>query len=150
AQKVPGASQFQIQGRDAKAGAQLRELSDGRQASTRNRRQLLLGRNQEIRVSPAVRAAYAPAQLIKLRKTVCIGAVYDDCVRARDVYSVLNNRRCDEHIIFVINEIEHDALHLFLVHLAVADGNARLGNKTLYQRRDRLDRLDAIVNEEDL
>jgi hypothetical protein len=146
AQKVARASQLQIQGRNAKAGAQLRELSDGRpNVVAQSARDSCSGRNQQICVSPAVRAAYAAAQLIKLRKTVRIGAIYDDCVRARDVYSILDNRGRNEHVIFVINEIQHDALHLFLIHLAVTHGDARLGHKSLHQRGDRLDRLDPIV-----
>ena len=88
--------------------------------------------------------------MIKLRKTVIIGAIYDDGVGAGDVYAVLDNRGRNEHVVFVSDEIQHDALHLFLVHLAVAHGDACLGNETFNERCDRFNRLDAIVNEKDL
>ena len=150
AQHVAGASQFQIKSGDAKPSAQLGKLANCCQPSSRNRRKLLLSGNQKISISAAIRPSHAPAQLIKLRKTVSIGAIYDDGVCARDVYAVLDNRGRDERVIFVINEIEHHALHLFFIHLAVAHGNPRLRYEPLHERRDRLDRLDAIVNEKDL
>ena len=88
--------------------------------------------------------------MIKLRKTVIVGAVYDDCVSAGDVYSVFNDRGGHQHIVLITNEIKHDALHFFFVHLAVADRHARLRHQTLDQRGNGFDRLDTIVNEKDL
>ena len=88
--------------------------------------------------------------MIKLRKTVIVSAIYDDGVRTGDVYTVLDNRGGDQHIVFVVNEIQHYSLHLFFVHLAMADGHTRLRHETLDQGRDCVDRFDAIVNEKDL
>src|SRR5207245_6562698 len=96
AQHVAGASQFQIKSGDAKPRAQLGKLANCCQPSSRNRRKLLLSGNQKISISAAIRPSHAPAQLIKLRKTVSIGAIYDDGVCARDVYAVLDNRGRDE------------------------------------------------------
>ena len=88
--------------------------------------------------------------MIKLRKTVIIGAIYDDSVRAGDVYTVLDNRGRDQHIVLIGNKIEHDRFHLFFIHLPVSDGDAARRHETFDQRRDRLDRFNAIMNEEDL
>src|SRR5688572_33465568 len=79
-----------------------------------------------------------------------IGAIYDDGVGAGDVYAVLDDGGRNENVIYVVDEVEHYLLHLFLVHLTVPDRQACLRPATLYARCDRLDRLDAIVNEEDL
>src|SRR5688572_26454760 len=79
-----------------------------------------------------------------------ISAVYDDGVGARDVYSVFDDGGRNQNVIFVVDEIEHYPLHLLLVQLAVADCEARLGHQTLHESRDCLDRLDAVVNKEDL
>ena len=79
-----------------------------------------------------------------------IGAVYDDCVGAGDVYPVLDDGGRNQHIILMLNEIEHYALHLLFVHLPVADDEARLRHQALDQGRNRLDRFDAIVDEKDL
>ena len=48
------------------------------------------------------------------------------------------------------HEVEHRALERVLVHLAVADDDARFGHQPLQQVAHRVDRLDAVVDEEDL
>src|SRR5207247_2385959 len=137
AEKISRAPQLQIQGRDSEARSEIGKLANRRQSPARNRRQLLFGRDQQVSVRPSIRSPHASAQLIKLRKTVIVGAIYDDGVGAWDVYSILDDRGGDQHVVLVGNEIKHDALHLFLVHLAVADGHAGLRHQTLDQRRDR-------------
>ena len=49
-----------------------------------------------------------------------------------------------------MHEVEHHALELVLVHLAVADDDARLGDEPLDLGGDGEDRLDAVVDEVDL
>ena len=48
------------------------------------------------------------------------------------------------------HEREHDLLELALVHLAVADEHARLGHERAHALAHRVDRLHAVVHEEDL
>src|SRR6185312_2891071 len=110
----------------------------------------LLIRNQQVSISSSIGAAHTATQLIKLRKTIIIGAIYDDCVCTRDVYAVFDDSSCDQHVVLVINEFKHDALHVFLVHLTVTDDEPRLGHQTLDKRGYSLDSFDAVVNEEDL
>ena len=79
-----------------------------------------------------------------------IGAVYDDGVGAGDVYSVLNDGSRHEHIMLKLNEIEHHAPHLFLVHLPVANHQARLRYQAMNKSGNRFDCFNAIVDEEHL
>ena len=79
-----------------------------------------------------------------------IGAVYDDCVGAGDVYTVLNDGRGHQHIVFVLNEIEHYPLHLFFIHLPMADSQTRLRYEAFDERGNRFDGFNAIVYEENL
>src|ERR671938_676519 len=96
---------------------------------------------------PAPRSSRSKAAM---RKTVSVGAVYDDGIGARDVYAVLYNGRRHENVILVVHEIEHHALHLTLVHLPVPDRQSRLRDETLNERCDSVNGLDAVVYEEDL
>ena len=96
------------------------------------------------------RSADAAAQLIQLRQTVSIGAIDDDRVGVRDVEAVLDDRRRQQHVELVRHEVEHRALERVLGHLAVADDDARVGHEPLQQIADRIDRLDAVVDEVDL
>ena len=48
------------------------------------------------------------------------------------------------------HEVEHGALERVLVHLAVADDDARFRHQPLQEVAERVDRLDAVVHEEDL
>ena len=82
AENVAGAAQFEIERRDAKARAEIGELANRRQdAGGRSASVPDLARDQQIGIRPAVRAADAAAQLIKLRKPVIVGPVDDDRVR---------------------------------------------------------------------
>ena len=150
AEQVAGAADLEVERGDAEAAAEIAELADRRQPLLGDRRQVVFRRDQQVGVSAAIRAPDAPAQLIELRKTVVIGAVDDDRVRVRDVYAVLDDRRRDQHVVLVRHEIQHHLLHLFFAHLAVPDADRRLRHEAVQQVGHRVDRLDAVVDEEDL
>ena len=150
AEQVAGAADLQIQRGDAEAAAQIAELANSREALLRDRRQRLLRRNQQVRVRMAVGAADAAAQLVQLRQPVAVGAVDDHRVGVRDVEAVLDDRGGDQHVVFEVDEIEHNLLHFLFVHLPVPDGDTGVRDDLLYQGGDRLYRLDAIVDEEHL
>ena len=105
---------------------------------------------EEVRVRALAGAADAAAQLVQLRQAVLVGAVDDDRVRVRDVEAGLDDRRADEHVGAALPEVVDDLLERVLAHLAVRDGDARLGHELGELRRDALDRLHAVVHEEDL
>src|SRR5262249_27726900 len=69
AEKIAGAADLEIQRRDTEAAAKVAELANGCEPPTRDRRERLLRRNQQIRVGATIRTANAAAKLIQLRQT---------------------------------------------------------------------------------
>ena len=108
------------------------------------------GGTQQVGVGAAVGAADAAAQLVELGEAVAVGAVDEEGVGARDVEAVLDDRGRDQHVGAALDEGEHRPLELGLGHLAVRHRDPRLGHQPLHQARQRVDRLDAVVHEEDL
>ena len=150
AEQIPGAADLEIERRHAEAAAEIAELLDRRQPLLRDRREVVLGRNQQVRVGGPIRPADAAAQLIELREPVPIGAVDDDRVRVRDVEPVLDDGGRQQHVVLAGHEVEHRPLERIFAHLPVADDHARLGNQPLNQVADRENRFDAVVDEIDL
>ena len=150
AEEVAGAANLEVERRDAEPAAEIAELADGREPLLRDRRQRVFRRHQQVRVRAAIGASDAPAQLIELRQPVAIGAIDDDGVGVRDVEAVLDDGRREQHVVLVRDEVDHHALELFFAHLPVGDGHARLGHEPRDQVAERVDRLDAVVDEVDL
>jgi hypothetical protein len=107
-------------------------------------------RDEQETIGPGRGAADAPTQLIELGEAEAVGAVDQDGVGVGDVDAALDDGRSDEHVGLAGDEAHHDLLELALRHLAMADGDARLGD----ERGDELGLLfdveDAMVDEEDL
>ena len=108
-------------------------------------------RNQQVGVGAAIRSADAAAQLIELRQAVAIGAVDDDRVGVRDVEAVLDDRRREQHVVLVRDEVDHHASR------ARPRPSGRGRRRSAPRARaacirfaDRVDRLDAVVDEVDL
>ena len=135
AEQVAGAADLEVERGDAEAAAQVAELADRRQPLLRDRRERVLRRNQQVGVGAAIRSADAAAQLIELRQAVAVGAVDDDRVRVRDVEAVLDDRRREQHVVLVRDEVDHHPLELVLAHLAVADGDPRFRHEPRDQIR---------------
>ena len=108
---------------------EIAELADRGQPLLRDRRQRVLRRNQQVGVRAAIGAPDAAAQLVELRQAEAVGAVDDDRVGVRDVEAVLDDRRREQDVVLVRDEVDHHPLELVLVHLPVADGDARLGHE---------------------
>ena len=108
------------------------------------------GGNQQIRVGAPIRSADAAAQLIELRQAVPVGAIHDDRVGVRDVEAVLDDRRRQQDVGLLRDEVHHHALQLVVVHLPVPDRHFRFGHEPRDQVPHRVDRLDAVVDEEHL
>ena len=85
----------------------------------------------QVRVGLVVRAADAAAQLVQLREAELVGAADDDRVGARHVDAGLDDGRAQQHVEALGDEVAHHALELALGHLAVRDGDARLGHERL-------------------
>ena len=136
--------------RDLVAGAEVGGAEDGVQALARDRRQGHPAPMEQVGVGAAVGSAHPSAQLVELRQAERVGAHDDDGVRVRDVEARLDDRRAHEHVGPAVGEVEHDALEHALGHLAMADGDARGGHQAAHALGGRLDRLDPVVDVEDL
>ena len=150
AEQVARAANLEVERRHAEPAAEVGELADGREPLPRHRRQRVARRDQQVRVGRPVGPPDAPAQLVELRQAVAVGAVDDDRVDVRDVEAVLDDRRGEQHVELARDEVDHRPLELVLAHLAVADDDPRLGHEPREQVADRVDRLDAVVDEVDL
>ncbi len=95
-------------------------------------------------------AADAPADLVQLRQAEHVGALDDERVDLRDVEPALDDRGRDEHVEIAAQELDHRLLELLVVHLAMADADARLGHEPAQLLGRLVDRLDAVVEVEDL
>src|SRR5438552_13942608 len=69
AQHISRATQFQVEGRDFEAGAEIGELLQRGQPPARNRCQLDFGWQQEVGIRPTIRSSHPPSQLIQLRQS---------------------------------------------------------------------------------
>src|SRR5439155_26767887 len=78
AEEISGAADFEIERRDAETAAEIAELLDRRQPLLRDRRQIVFGRNQQVRVRGTIGSSDPSAQLIELRQSVAIRAVDDN------------------------------------------------------------------------
>src|SRR5215471_20706923 len=125
-QHVARAAQLQVQGRNAKAGAQLTELFHGRKPLPGDFGKRSFRRNQQVGVGALMRSSYTPAQLVQLSQAEAIRAVNQDGVGARNVQTVLDDGRGYQNIRFVANEFKHDTFEFSLAHLSMAHDNASL------------------------
>ena len=150
AEQVAGAAQLEVEGGDAEAGAEVGELADRGEALARDLGEHGVGRDQEVGEGPPVGAAHPAAQLVELGEAVAVGAVHDQGVRARDVEAVLDDGGRHQHVRAPLHEGEHHALELRLRHLPVGDRDPRLRHQALHEARQGVDRLDPVVDEEDL
>src|SRR4029077_13936049 len=66
AQQISRAAQFQIKGRDAKAGAKLAKFAQRGKSAPRYRSERGFRRDQQVRIGALVGTPHAPAELIKL------------------------------------------------------------------------------------
>src|SRR5690606_10854406 len=145
AQDVARSAKFEVERGYSEAGAEVGEFADRGKPTAGDGRQFKLTRDQQVGIRTSVRTPDTSAQLIQLGEAVIVGTVDDDRVGTGNVDAVFDDGRRHEHVIFVIDEIEHYLLHFLFVHLAVADGDAGIGDDLLYKGGDRLDSLHAIV-----
>ncbi len=150
AQDVAGAANLQIRQGDLEPGPELRGVEDGLQSLAGDVRERLAAPVQQIGVGAPRRPPDTAAELVELGQAKRVGSVDDDRVGVRDVQAGLDDRCADQHVGGAAGEGEHHLLELAFRHLAVAhrDSNARQQRPKLLGLR--LDRLDAVVDEEDL
>ena len=136
--------------RDLVAGTEVRGAEDGVEPLARDRRQRHPAPVEQVGVRPAVGSAHPAAQLVELRQAERVGADDDDRVGIRDVEAGLDDGGAHQDVEPPVVEVEHHPLEHPLGHLAVADGDPRAGHQAPHALGGRLDRLDAVVDVEDL
>src|SRR5207237_675313 len=107
AQQVSRAAQFEVQRRQAKARAQVGELFERGKPPLGDRRQRVVGRDQEIGVSAAAGAAHPSSQLVKIGQAEALRVVDDQSVGARNVKAVFDEHGRDQQVVFALDELEH-------------------------------------------
>ena len=147
AEQIAGAANLEVEGRHPESAAKIAEFANGGEPLLRDRRQRRFRRNQQIRIRRTIRTADAAAQLIQLRQAVAIGAIDEDGVDVRDIEAVLDDRRRQQHVVLLADEVEHRPLELVFSHLAVRHDHAGFRDEALDEVADRENRLDPVVNE---
>ena len=135
---------------EAAAAFGLDQLAQGLDAPLGVARDDVLARNQQIGVGLLARAPDPAAQLIELGQAEMIGAVDDHRVGVGDIEARLDNRRADQHVDAILDELAHHVLELMLLHLAVRDRDFRLGHDRAQMARHVVDILDPVVDEKHL
>jgi hypothetical protein len=128
----------------------LRGVEDRLKAFARLVRQPLAPSIEQIRIGPPRRSTDPPAELVQLRQPEGVRTIDDDGVRVRDVEARFDDRRAHQHVGLAGREGDHHLLEGTLRHLAVADDEPGIGQQPAELLGLRLDRLDAVVDVEDL
>ena len=92
-------------------------------------------------------AAHAPAQLMQLGQAQLVGAVDDDGVGGGDIDAALDDGGAQQQVEAAVVEVQHDLFQVAFAHLAVADGDAGLGDQLGEFPPHALDGLDLVVQE---
>ena len=87
---------------------------------------------------------------MQVAESETVGIVDDDGVGIRNIDAILDNRRREQHIIIVVDEIHDDALQLLGFHLPMTNGHATIRHILHDESLDFLEVRDAVVDEEHL
>ena len=129
AEQVAGAADFQVAHGDAEAAAQGGILFDGAEALAGLHQQAGMAGQQQVGVGLVLVTAHPAAQLIEIAQAEAVGAVNDDGVGVGDVQAAFDDGGGQQDVGAAVDEVGHDFLQFAGVHLAVADGEAGLGNQ---------------------
>ena len=79
------------------------------------------------------RAKYTAAtKLMQVGKSIMVGLVDDYGVGVGDVQAAFDDRRADQDVRFVADELQHRLFHLVALHLSVADDHPRVRHHLLH------------------
>jgi hypothetical protein len=139
---LPGAADFQVAHRDLKSGAEVRIFLDRFQTLRCNRCDGAIGRQEQVTVRAVLVTSDATAKLVQLAETKPIGVVDQDRVDVRYIQARFDDRRADEDVRFVADELQHHVFELALAHLPVTDQDPRVRDHLL----DLLGHLEDVVH----
>ena len=149
-EQMAGAADFQVFHRQPESGSELAEFLDGFEALAGDRSQLGERRNEKIGEGLAGRPADPAAQLVELGQAEMIGPLDDQGVDQRDVDSVLDDRRRDQDVVLLVDEIDHLHFELGRSHPAVDHGQAGVRDPFPDFRRQGVHLLDLVEDIIDL
>src|SRR5690606_11680616 len=75
-----------------------------------------------------------------------VGPIDDDCVGIGDVKTRFDDVGGDQHVVFMMDEINHDFLQLFPIHLPVSTDDSGIRHELHDQVGDAVDLADSVVN----
>ena len=150
AEQVAGAADLEVAHGDLEAAAELGGLADRLQPLVGLLGQHHVGRVEQVGVGPLAAAPDPAAQLVQLAEAEQVGALDDERVHRRHVDARLDDRRAHEDVELAVPEVDDDLLERALVHLAVGDGDARLGHELAQAGGGVLDRAHPVVDPEHL
>ena len=150
AENVARAAKFQIAHGDLKARAKMAVFLDRLQALGRDRRHRAIRRQQQIAIRPMLPPPHAAAKLVQFAQAEAVGVVDDDRVGVGNIQAAFDDRRADQDVRLVADELHHHVFQLPFAHLPVADDDAGIGDQLLNLIGHLDDVLHAVVNEIDL
>ena len=139
AEQVSGTSNFEVLHRDLHSATKFVVLSDGSEAVVCGLGERLIRGIEEVGVGAFTTAANATANLVQLTQTEVLGAVDDQSVGVWNVDSGFDDGGRNQHVKFLLPEVNDNLLERRLRHLTVSYRNAGFGNELCQLMRNRLD-----------
>ena len=106
--------------------------------------------DEQVGISLMVRTADTSTQLVQLGKPELVGAMHDHRIGVRDVNAGFDNRRAQQDVIAVRNEVTHDFFKFAFMHLAVSDADTRFRQEVFQHDAPVFDRFDFVVQKVNL
>ena len=141
---------LQVAHGDAKTCAQRAVLLDRADPFARGANCHHLTRKKEICIRFVLGPSDASAQLIEIGETKSVCTIDDDGIGVRNIEPALDDRRANEYVDVPADESRHDGLEFVRIHLAMPDLNPCLRTKIDNTIPRAADRLDAVMQEENL
>src|SRR5437899_1775604 len=112
--------------------------------------QRLLWRVEEVRVRALAPTANPTSQLVQLRQPESVRPLDDEGVGIGDVDAALDDGGANQYVELLLPEADDDVLERVLGHLAMRRLDPRLRHELAEPLGDAINRLDTVVDVEDL
>src|SRR3990172_2470628 len=150
AQDIARATDLQVAHGDLETGPEVGVLLDRLEPFCGVGGDAPLGVEQQVGIGSMFVPADPAAELVQVRQSVTIRIIDENGVGVRYIEAAFDDGSGDQDVRAVPYEVEHGLFQLVLVHLAVGDEDARLGDDLLELAGDELNGVDAVVHEENL
>jgi hypothetical protein len=150
AEDVARAPDLEVGQRDLEPGTELRRVEDRLESLARVLAHPLAPPVEQVGVGAPRRPPDAPAELVELGEAERVRPVDEDRVGIRDIQAGFDDRRADEDVCRARRKREHHLLEHAFRHLPMPDHDPDIGQHRAQLLRLGLDRLDPVVDVEDL